>query len=105
MWLPEDATEIRGAQQTFDQSFTWISFRLPSRNDAEVLLNESCQESDRASTVPTADHLRGFPSEARLRYQSLETSSERATFYRCPDSAREFFAALHQDSYVSVWAY
>lgn len=102
-WFPNFAYQIYGAQETFDNSFIWLTFRVPAGEDDFLEANCSAQDAESVK-LPSAEYMQRFPSRVRRSYDQL--LSQTVTFLSCPDSAREYFVAVDSSgTQIYLWSY
>jgi hypothetical protein len=74
-WFPESASEVHGAQTTFDQSFLWLTFHIPKGEGFD--LEKVCVPRDFESIrFPSEKDIRRFPQSQGIPFEGSATIIE-----------------------------
>ena len=101
-WLPRNVEDMRGAQETFDSNFIWISLKVDS--EIRSIIQSSCD--DRALTsidLPSTSFMERFPEGVVEEFRRVSAGA--MTYYACPNTRRNFFVAVDDaESAAYLWA-
>lgn len=101
-WLPSNVEDMRGAQETFDSSFIWVSLKV----DSEILsiIQKTCE--DRALTsidLPSTRFMERFPKGVVEEFRRVSAGA--MTYYTCSKTRRNFHVAINEaESAAYLWA-